>query len=305
MQKKKVLLRHRFEYILFKAYIFKVKILPFFFFKLDRLLILSLFKLLNKRHSTIVDKNLKIAFPDYNEKKREKLKKEIYSHFSRIFLEIIYLFAKRNGKKTLPEIKINGMDKISNILLRNKGLIIFSAHYGNWELIPYLLYKNLNKTIYSIARKMDNPLVENIVADFRKFMGSDIIYKDKALRKMLKLLDKNEIIFLLIDHNTIEREGVRVNFFGKEVSAVSSVARIHLKRDIPVLPVFITYEKNKIIFNIDDEVKFNKSSDNNEDIQKLTQIYTNIIEKNIKKKPFQWFWFHNRWKDVTEINNEK
>lgn len=300
MQRKRVLLRHRLEYILFKSYIFKIKILPHFFFKFDRYFILFLFKILNKRHSAIVDKNLNIAFPDYNREQRAKLKKDIYSHFSKIFLEIIYLFAKKNSKKTLPEININGMEKISEILSRNKGLIIFSAHFGNWELIPYLLHTELKKTIYSIARKMDNPLVENIVTEFREFMGSDIIYKDKAIRTILTLLDKNEIVFLLIDHNTIEREGVKVNFFGKEVFAVSSVAQIHLKKDIPVLPVFIKYEKDKIVFDIKDEVKFNKSSDKKKDIQILTQIYTDIIEDNIKENPHQWFWFHNRWKSSTE-----
>ena len=89
MQKKKVLLKHMLEYSLFRVYIFKVKILPHFFIKLDRVIILFLFKMLSKRHSFIVDKNLKIVFPDYGQEDISVIKKGAYSHFSRIFLEII------------------------------------------------------------------------------------------------------------------------------------------------------------------------------------------------------------------------
>jgi len=298
MQKKKVLLKHRLEYILFKAYIFKIKILPRFFFNIDRLFILFLFKILSQRHSNIVEKNIKIVFPSYDKSQITNFKKKVYYHFSGIFLEIIYLFVKKDTEKIINRVKISGLEKISEVLLKNKGLIIFSAHFGNWELIPFLLNKNLNKTIFSIARKMDNPLVEEkIVAKFRKFMGSKIIYKDKSIRTILKLLDDNEIIFLLIDQNTILREGAIVNFFNKKVSAVTSVAQIHLKRNIPVLPAFVHYENNEIFFNIQDEITFDRSNDHKRDVQDLTQRYTDIIETNIRKNPIQWFWFHNRWKD--------
>ncbi len=304
MQKKNIL-KHRIEYLIFKAYILKVKILPHFLIKLDRIIILLLFRMLSKKHSNIVNKNLKIVFPHYNQEEISSLKIDIYSHFSRIFLEIIYLFVKKNPKKTLLNIKTKNLEIISEVLSRNKGAIIFSAHFGNWELIPFILSKELNKTIHSIARKMDNPLIENLVANFREYMGSDIIYKDKAIRTMLSLLEKNEIIYLLIDQNTISREGVIVDFFGKKVSATTSVAQLYLKKDIPVIPAFIHYEKNEVVFEVSDEVIFKKGPDHNENIQKLTQQYSNIIEKNIKRNPNQWFWFHNRWKTVMENKDDQ
>ncbi len=297
-------LKHRIEFIIFKAYILKVKILPHFFIKLDRIIILLLFRLLSKKHSNIVNKNLKIVFPHYSADQISSLKMDVYSHFSRIFLEIIYLFVKKNPNKTLLKMTNKNLEKISEVLSKNKGAIIFSAHFGNWELIPFILHKELNKTIHSIARKMDNPFIENYVAEFRKYMGSEIIYKDKAIRAILTLLEKNEIIYLLIDQNTITREGVIVDFFGKKVSAITSVAQLHLKKDIPVIPAFIHYKKNEIVFEVLDEVVFNKGADHNENVQQLTQVYTNIIEQNIKKSPCQWFWFHNRWKDSIGENND-
>ncbi len=297
-------LKHRIEFMIFKAYILKVKILPHFFIKLDRVIVLFLFRLLSKKHSNIVNKNLKIVFPHYSAEQISSLKIDVYSHYSRIFLEIIYLLVKKQPNKTLLKITNKNLEKISEVLSKNKGAIIFSAHFGNWELIPFILHKELNKTIHSIARKMDNPLIENYVAEFRKYMGSEIIYKDKAIRAILTLLEKNEIIYLLIDQNTITREGVIVDFFGKKVTAITSVAQLHLKKDIPVIPAFIHYKKNEIVFEVLDEVVFNKGANHNENVQQLTQVYTNIIEQNIKKSPCQWFWFHNRWKDSIGESND-
>jgi len=259
-----------------------------------------LFKILSKKHSYIVEKNLKMVFPNYKREDISAIKKNIYSHFSRIFLEIIYLFVKKNPKKTLLNIKTKNIEKISDILSKKKGIIIFSAHFGNWELIPFILNKSLNKTINSIARKMNNPLIEKKVFEFREFMGSKIIYKEKAIKTILKLLDDNEIIFILIDQNTILRESVIVKFFDKKVSAITSVAQLHLKKNIPVIPAFVHYGKNEILFEVQNEVKFNIGPDYKTNIQKLTQIYSNIIEKNIRKNPNQWFWFHDRWKTVME-----
>ena len=149
-----------------------------------------------------------------------------------------------------------------------------------------------------MAREMNNPLVEKKVKQFRKYMGSELIYKRNSIRTILKRLEKNGIVYLLIDHNTITREGVFVNFFGKPASTVPSVSQLHLKRAIPIIPIFIHYEKDKIVLELLEEINATGTSTGNqkEDILQLTQRCTSLIEEKIRQYPEQWFWFHNRWK---------
>jgi KDO2-lipid IV(A) lauroyltransferase len=282
------------------AFVGILKISPMFMFGVYRNLVCRVFKRFGKRHSAIISRNLDIAFKELTPAEAGRLKDLIYKHFSAIFLENFYLFVKKNPEKILKEIEVNNLEILNQALKKKKGVIIFSAHFGNWELIPYILDRRLDNKVYSIAREMDNPLVESVVKRFREYMGSNIIYKKGAMRSILKLLGENNIVFLLTDQNTVPREGVFVDFFTQKVSAVTSVSQLHLKKGIPVVPVFLHYSQNRIVMDLYPEVEFSKSEDYGQDILDLTQKCTAMIEEQIRKYPEQWFWFHNRWKTRPE-----
>lgn len=298
--------KHRLEYALFRAFIFKFKLLPPFFIKIQARIIRFLFKTLSKRHSRIVSTNLKNAFPGKTEAEIRGLKQKIYKHFSLFFSQLLFLYAKRKPHKVFPQFEVRNLDIIKKILTRKKGVIVFSAHFGNWELIPYLLNRNLKKKIYCIARKMDNPLIEKMVKDFREYMGSEIIYKIGSIRTVLKELENNNIVLILIDQNTLPREGVFVDFFSRKVSTITTVSQLHLKKKYPIVPLFVQYEPGRIVMDIQNEIIFNSSENLKKDILDLTQKCTSLIEAKIREYPDQWFWFHNRWKnqlqgDINEI----
>jgi KDO2-lipid IV(A) lauroyltransferase len=65
---------------------------------------------------------------------------------------------------------------------------------------------------------------------------------------------------------------------------------------MPVIPLFVHYEKDKIVLDLLEEIHFTGTGNLGNDIIQLTQECTTIIEENIKKYPEQWFWFHDRWK---------
>ena len=300
-------LKHRIEYTIFVFFVYLLKATPFYLLKLNIKFVSFLFKNISKKHSNMVTKNLKIAFPDRSQLEISELKEKVYSHFSSIFIETMYLYLKRKPEKILKKIEVNNLEYIKNALNNSNGVILFSGHFGNWELAPFILSRGLNTKLYSIAREMDNPLVEKVVKDFREYMGSYIIYKKGSIRTILKLLNENKIVCFLIDQNTVQREAIFVDFFERKTSAITTVSQLHLKRETPVIPLFLHYEKDKIVMEIQEEVKFKRTGDTDEDIKQLTQKYTTMIEKKIKEFPEQWFWFHNRWKTKPqgEINEKR
>lgn len=305
MQKKKITCKHRLEYSLFIVFVLVVKVSPLFLVKFNRKMLRFLFGKLSKRHPGIVKKNLKIAFPGASEEEISKRIEAIYRHFSAIFIEIVYIFVKKRPEKILKKIEIIHMEFLRRALEKKKGVVLFSAHFGNWELVPFILSRELKQKINSIARRMDNPLVEKKVRQFRDFMGSAVIDKKNAIRTILNRLKKNGIVYLLIDQNTIEREAVFVDFFGEKVSAVTSVSQLYLRRDVPVVPLFLHYEKDKIVLEFFEEISFTGTGTREEDIKQLTQRCTSMIEDKVKQYPEQWFWFHNRWKTRPRTEEKK
>jgi KDO2-lipid IV(A) lauroyltransferase len=295
-KKKQTKLKHRIEYLAFMIFIMMVKISPLFLGGLNRKIICFFFKKTNKKYYRLVTENLKIAFPEASDTAIAELRDKVYRHFSTVFIEIINMFVKKRPGKILKKIEVNNIGNLEKALGKKTGVIIFTAHFGNWELVPYILKRELNRHIFGIARHMDNPLVETLVKKSRESMGLKVIYKDKAVKAILNALKNNEIVYFLIDQNAIAREAVPIAFFKKEVNAVTSVSRLHVKKGIPLIPLFLHYEKDRIVLNIAEEIRFSRTGNDREDIKNLTIRCNGLIEEWIKQYPEQWFWFHNRWK---------
>jgi KDO2-lipid IV(A) lauroyltransferase len=301
MPKKKITFKHRLEYSGFMIFVLLIKLSPLFLVRFNQKLLGFLLGKIGKKYPGIVAKNLNIAFPHYSAGEIAQLSEAIYRHFVSILIEMIVIFVKKRPGKILKPIEILHPEVLEQALAKHKGVILFSGHFGNWELVPFILSRKLNRKINSIARKMDNPLVEKKVKQFREYMGSCVIDKQNAIRTILKRLENNEIVYLLMDQNTIAREAVFVDFFGEKASVVASVSQLHLKRAIPLIPVFLHYEQDKIVLELLEEIdtgagESGKKEEKEEKMVRLTQQCTSIIEAKVRKYPEQWFWLHNRWK---------
>ena len=297
MPQKKITFKHRLEYTGFMAFVLLIKLSPLFLVRWNQKLLGFLLGKISKKHPGVVAKNLKIAFPRYSPGETDRLVQRIYRHFYSILIEIVCIYVKSRPGKILKPIEILHPEVLERALAKNKGVILFSAHFGNWELIPFILSRKLDRKLNSIARPMDNPLVERRVKQFREYMGSCVIDKRNAIRTILKRLENNEIVYLLMDQNTIAREAVFVDFFGEKASAVTSVAQLHLKWAIPIIPIFLHYEQDKIVLELLAEVDAGASGTNKkEEVKRVTQLCTSIIEEKVRQFPEQWFWLHNRWK---------
>jgi KDO2-lipid IV(A) lauroyltransferase len=296
MPQKKISFKHRLEYALFATLLIILKYSPAWSVPAEIKILIFFLKKGSRKHSRLIARNLASAFPTATPSFLEDLKKNIYNHFGHVFVEILRTFARRNPNTILARSRILHPERLEQALQKKRGLIIFSAHFGNWEWIPLIMHNHFNKDIHSIARPLDNARIEKKVREFREAMGSKIIYKKGSLRTILTRLASNEIVYLLIDQNTVPREGVFVDFFAQKASAITTVSQLYLKKNIPVIPVFLHYEGQGIILEVLPEINYSRRDNGNDDLLALTQQMTGLIETQIRKFPEQWFWFHDRWK---------
>jgi KDO2-lipid IV(A) lauroyltransferase len=296
MQQKKSSFKVGLEHALFAGMISLVRISPSWALRLERKLLVFFLKKASPRHSRLVAANLARAFPADDAGRRDDLKTRVYEHFGKVFMEILRTFSRNDPRAVLARTRIRHAEILERALEKRRGVIVFSAHFGNWEWIPLVLRDRLDREIHSIARPMDNPRIEGKVREFREAMGSRVIYKQGSLRTILKRLAGNGVVYLLIDQNTVPREGVFVDFFGRQAATVTTVAQLHLKKRIPVVPVFLHYEGEEIVVNVLPEIDSPAAGDDPAAVTALTQEMTRLIEDQVRLYPEQWFWFHDRWK---------
>jgi KDO2-lipid IV(A) lauroyltransferase len=108
---------------------------------------------------------------------------------------------------------------------------------------------------------------------------------------------------ILVDLNTLDREAIFVDFFGKPASTTFIVAKLALRTGAEVLPVFAPWDRQRIRLIIGEPLRVERTGDEDEDVRRLTQEYTRVVEEYVRRYPDQWLWIHRRWK--TRPSGEK
>jgi len=117
------------------------------------------------------------------------------------------------------------------------------------------------------------------------------------MREILRCLDENGTVGVLLDQNVTKKEGVFVDFFGEPACTNKGVAQIARKTKTPVLPAFIHYlgdGRHKII--VGEEIELERSNDPEMDVISNTAKFAKVIEDHIRMYPEEWLWLHRRWK---------
>ncbi len=293
-------IKEKIEYYTVCFLIFLTSVLPKNFIYGFFSFLSSLFFKFLKIRSSLTIKNLKLAYPEKNDKEIKQMALETYKNISITIAEIIMLLNDRLDINKLITNKKDALKKIEQITKNAKnGVIVITAHFSNWELAAQFLSLN-GYPMLAVGRQGNNKLIEkNITTPFRQKYGNTNIYKRNAVLKIVKTLKKNKNVGLLIDQKAGHDERIQVNFFGKPADTINSIATLKLKFNPIILPIFIPRQKDgtyKII--VCDPVDYIASEENDKQnkIKKITQKYNDILEEIINEYPTQWFWMHNRWR---------
>src|SRR4030066_2356704 len=170
--------------------------------------------------------NLTRSFPEKSLEEILKIAKSSYASFAVTmaeFTDILYL----NKDNLHCWVSVRGLDHYEKACREGKGVLLFSAHFGNWEIGSAALAM-MTKPLIFMVRLLDSPFIEDISTYVRGFCGNVSLHKDNAMRPTLRLLKKGETIILLIDQNVAWYEGVFINFFGRRACATSGLATLAL-----------------------------------------------------------------------------
>lgn len=242
------------------------------------------------------ERNLEIAFPELSFDDRRKLLKGCFESLGRL-LGIFPHFKKESTESWRQVIDCQGLDQLASLRAEGRGIILFTGHVGAWELTSFAL-SLFDQPLSFLVRRIDNPKIEAYVDSYRTCRGNRTIDKMFAAREMLQLLQRGGTLGILVDLNTLEREAVFVDFFGIKAATTFTVAKLALRTGAAVVPVFAPWDdaKKKFVVRIDEPISFEHSENEDENILRLTQAFTSVVESYVRQYPDQWLWIHRRWR---------
>jgi Kdo2-lipid IVA lauroyltransferase/acyltransferase len=243
-------------------------------------------------------KNIKLAFPEKSEGEIKSIIKGAYVNAMTVIFEFFWL-PKLNKDNLTRLLKPDDLRIINEKLKEGRGLVIVSAHFGNWELTAYGCAVLTGEPFNVIVKEQTNRLVDKRINRIRELRGNRMIEMSLSVRDVLYLLRHNKIIALLGDQSAPKENSVKVKFFIDNVPAFEGAARFAIKTGAAVVFGASVRRKDgsyKIIMRDIDVSKYSEYSDEN--IQKLTQEHVDILAEMIKEYPDHWLWFHKRFKHV-------
>jgi len=193
-------------------------------------------------------------------------------------------------------IDLSQLKVLEEMLAKGRGLIAVPGHLGNWEMCGYVV-SLFGYPLKSVARPLDNPLLNEMVDRIRETSGNTIIHKWQILWKLKKLLDQKGIVTMSVDQNG-GVSGLFAPLFGILSSTISSPAELHLATRAPIVVATLNRLPDGVhhVFNIWDVIEFKKTGDYDADRLAIVTRINAAYEKAIRKYPEQWLWVHRRWK---------
>ena len=178
---------------------------------------------------------------------------------------------------------------------------MFSAHIGNWEVVPIASARRglHSATMY---RPAGNPIMDDIILELRRAgvgpAGKQFAKGARGAREMLQHLRAGGCVGLLQDQKM--NDGIEARFFGKPAMTASALAAVALRLQCPVIP---TYAQRigpaRFLVTFEAPLSPPNTGDRDADVAALTQAVNDRLEAWIRAKPESWLWLHRRWpKDV-------
>jgi KDO2-lipid IV(A) lauroyltransferase len=252
-------------------------------------------------------RNLEIAFPEKAAGEREQLLKASIENLGRVLGELSQF--RRTTADDLAELvdlefesdetrHSEEFEHYESERAKGRGVILVGPHLGNWE-IGVFAYSAFREPIAYLARPLDNPRIEEMLAAMRSRFGNRAINKTNSVGAAIEILRSGGVVGVLPDVNSHPKEGVFVPFFGVPACTAAGVAMLALRTNAMIIPMCAVWDEARGRYHAlhgDRAIDPVRTGDRHRDVIETTAAYTASLEGFIRAYPDQWMWIHKRWK---------
>ncbi|MCS6770562.1 MAG: lysophospholipid acyltransferase family protein [Kiritimatiellae bacterium] len=233
------------------------------------------------------------CFPGASRRDLKRRLRRVYQNLAVNYVEVIRWFGGRDAELDAM-VRADGMEHVERARERGRGVLVLTAHLGNWDLLGPWAARRVPLTI--ITKELKNAGANRYWQEARARIGLKLLPAHGSYRACLATLKRGEFLGFILDQNMTRDEGIFVDFFGRPACTTPGLAYLAAHAQSPVLPVFMVREPDgshrvRILPPLDPPADRRP-----ETIQDATQRYTRIIEDVIRQHPDQWIWMHRRWR---------
>lgn len=251
--------------------------------------------LLSPKLRRIADANLQIAFGvTMTAVQRRLCVQEAYRTFALVLVDLFW-FGRFTASRIRRYIHLDPV--LTELLDRPGARIALTAHLGNWELLGQAMTLD-RRPMGCVAAEMDNPAVDRLLTRIRERTGQQIIRQRGALKALVSRLNKDGLVALVLDQNTVPRDGgTFVPLFGLPAPLATSAAALALRTKAAMTFISCIHDGAGHYHTQTFPIALSAEQDNE---LTATRTIAATLEKAVSAAPGQWLWMYKRWKFIVD-----
>ncbi len=241
--------------------------------------------------------NLEIAFPDMDERKRKRIAAAAFKNMALGAVEMLRA-PSMNRASVEKQFEMLGLQHLNKAMEGGKGVIVVSAHYGNFDLAACAAAIH-GLDVCAVTRQQSQKGINRFWMQVRQACGVSLFPAKGSAWKISRALKSGRIVVLVIDQHMPPGRGIPIAFFGKLASTIDAPAVLSLTTKAPIVPALVTRlpnGKHSLVF--EPALEERQDLDRKEQVVWITRRLNQWLEDRIRQYPEQWIWVHRRWKPL-------
>jgi KDO2-lipid IV(A) lauroyltransferase len=241
--------------------------------------------------------NLTATYPDHDAKQHHAMIREMWYHLIMMACEVVLVPRKVHPSNWRKYVSIPDKKLMTSNLIDYRPLVAVSGHFGNFEMAGYVTGL-LGMSSYTVARELDNKLLNSFVNRFREANGQYLLPKEGSAQRVGEILEEGKILTILGDQHA-GTKGCWIDFLGRPAACHKAVALFTLNGRAPMMVSYCRHLDEPMKFEIGctGVVDPLDMPDELQDVKALTQWYNDRMGDAIALAPAQYWWLHRRWRD--------
>lgn len=240
-------------------------------------------------------KNLAASFPDRDAAWVKGTARGCWIHFA---IQLLQYVRELDAplEKMLESAEIVGAEPVREATAQGRGVVLYTAHFGNWETAVALL-SELGTRFAVVARPLDNKLLQEEIERGRRRAGVEVFPRRRAAARMRDWIEGGGGITVLPDQAVKPSEGILADFVGRPAWTTTAPARLAIRSGAIFVGAFCyADERGKVRAILTTPVDTRGMETEPEQLRILTEQMNSEISRVIRDHPELWLWMHDRWK---------
>jgi KDO2-lipid IV(A) lauroyltransferase len=204
----------------------------------------------------------------------------------------------RSPESVLRHVEVEGLEALLAAARGGRGVLLVSAHVGNWELVP-LVVARAGLAVAVVARRLGTPTLERELHSFRGRGGvrTLVLGRDGTPLCAYRWLSQGRVLGCIMDR-AVGDSRLRVPLLGRAANLPLGPLRLACRTGSAVVAGFARRRENGTTLVAFERLR---EAEGRRDPARAGRVVAEALEVEIRRAPEQWLCIHRRrapWGDA-------